>query len=325
MIGAVALAVAATFSGLGIASGVTSDVTLTVDGVSVTVRTTAETVADLLITEGVLIDVAMVVEPAQETHVYDGMSVAVSYPHGVTAPKYVELTVDGATHHFTTYATTVSSLLFQRSVKVGPDDRVNVDRSTQLSEGMRITVQRVEVREEAVSEEIAFSTNRRYTTDLAPGETKVLIAGVPGIRTIRSQVTYVDGVEESRIVLSDELTREPTLEQLEVGLGSLGYVTPGSAQDIAKGLVPGWGWDDNEFQCLVNLWQRESNWRVNAENEWSGAYGIPQALPGDKMAAAGDDWRTNPETQIRWGLGYIANRYNTPCGAWEFFLDRNWY
>ena len=57
----------------------------------------------------------------------------------------------------------------------------------------------------------------------------------------------------------------------------------------------------------------------------SGAYGIPQALPGSKMASAGSDWRTNPKTQIKWGLGYISGRYGDPCGAWSHFLRKNWY
>ncbi|MDR1513921.1 MAG: lytic transglycosylase domain-containing protein, partial [Propionibacteriaceae bacterium] len=77
--------------------------------------------------------------------------------------------------------------------------------------------------------------------------------------------------------------------------------------------------------CLKSLWERESGWRYNASNPYSGAYGIPQALPGSKMASAGADWRTNPETQIIWGLGYIAGRYSTPCGAWSFFQSHNWY
>ena len=77
------------------------------------------------------------------------------------------------------------------------------------------------------------------------------------------------------------------------------------------------------FGCLVDIWNRESGWRYDAENP-SGAYGIPQALPGSKMASAGADWQTNPATQIRWGLGYIKQLYGNPCNAWAFD-DRNGY
>ncbi|GID26723.1 hypothetical protein C8E87_2159 [Paractinoplanes brasiliensis] len=80
-----------------------------------------------------------------------------------------------------------------------------------------------------------------------------------------------------------------------------------------------------EFPCLDKLWKHESGWNYKAENKSSGAYGIPQALPGKKMASAGADWRTNPATQIKWGLGYVKGRYDTPCGAWGFFQDRGHY
>lgn len=83
--------------------------------------------------------------------------------------------------------------------------------------------------------------------------------------------------------------------------------------------------DDEQFNCLEQLWNRESGWNHLAVNRSSGAYGIPQAYPAEKLAAAGDDWRTNPETQIRWGLSYIDGRYGSPCNAWGFFQRNNWY
>ena len=97
------------------------------------------------------------------------------------------------------------------------------------------------------------------------------------------------------------------------------------AQAIAATQVAARGWGTAEFTCLVQLWQRESGWRVSAYNASSGAYGIPQSLPGSKMQTAGDDWQTNPATQITWGLGYIASRYGIPCGAWAHSEEHNWY
>jgi hypothetical protein len=73
------------------------------------------------------------------------------------------------------------------------------------------------------------------------------------------------------------------------------------------------------------LWERESTWNVYAENAASGAYGIPQSLPGDKMASAGSDWQTNAATQIKWGLGYIKQVYGTPCGAWQNEVNYGYY
>ncbi|MCH7230413.1 hypothetical protein L0U85_06020 [Glycomyces sp. L485] len=85
------------------------------------------------------------------------------------------------------------------------------------------------------------------------------------------------------------------------------------------------GWDLEQFGCLESLWDRESGWNETAYNAGSGAYGIPQSLPGDKMASHGDDWETNPATQIAWGLDYIEGRYGTPCGAWGHSESNGWY
>ena len=97
-------------------------------------------------------------------------------------------------------------------------------------------------------------------------------------------------------------------------------------QDYAHNLViNSYGWSEDDFVALVNLWNRESGWNVNCYNSYSGATGIPQALPGSKMASEGADWATNGETQIRWGLKYIQGRYGSPLGAWGHFLSHNWY
>lgn len=94
---------------------------------------------------------------------------------------------------------------------------------------------------------------------------------------------------------------------------------------IARPMVAARGWNDAEFRCLVALWERESHWNPYAENPYSGAYGIPQSLPGSKMASVGPDWRTNPVTQITWGLNYIGGRYGTPCNAWGHSEAVGWY
>lgn len=95
---------------------------------------------------------------------------------------------------------------------------------------------------------------------------------------------------------------------------------------VARALMADeYGWGTDQFSCLVSLWQRESNWNYRARNSSSGAYGIPQALPGAKMASAGADWQTNPRTQILWGLGYIEDRYGTPCSALGHSHSVGWY
>jgi hypothetical protein len=100
---------------------------------------------------------------------------------------------------------------------------------------------------------------------------------------------------------------------------------PGTAQSIAYNMLSSYGWAQSTyFSCLNNIWTRESGWVYNAENP-SGAYGIPQALPADKMASAGPNWLTDPTTQIKWGLGYIQSVYGNPCSAWAFWQAHDYY
>jgi hypothetical protein len=98
-------------------------------------------------------------------------------------------------------------------------------------------------------------------------------------------------------------------------------------RSAAKALLSEFGFDAGQFGCLDNLWNGESGWRYNASNGSSGAYGIPQSLPGSKMASVGSDWQSNPVTQIRWGLQYIKSSYGTPCNAWNTWEGRSphWY
>jgi flagellar biosynthesis GTPase FlhF len=99
----------------------------------------------------------------------------------------------------------------------------------------------------------------------------------------------------------------------------------GTPKEVALNLLPDHGWGESQFSCLEKLWNKESRWRVDADNPSSTAYGIPQALPGNRMAAYGKDWRTNPVTQIKWGLDYIDNTYGSPCSAWAHSVAKNWY
>ncbi|WP_328678396.1 transglycosylase SLT domain-containing protein [Streptomyces sp. NBC_00322] len=95
----------------------------------------------------------------------------------------------------------------------------------------------------------------------------------------------------------------------------------GSAKAIAQQMIK----DDAQFQCFSNIVSHESGWDSGASNPSSGAYGLVQALPGSKMASAGADWKTNPKTQIKWGLDYMNDRYGSPCGAWSAWQSQGWY
>ena len=102
--------------------------------------------------------------------------------------------------------------------------------------------------------------------------------------------------------------------------------TPIGAREVAKILMEDkYGWGPRQYACLDGLWTKESNWNYRSSNKRTGAHGIPQALPATKMESIGTDWRTNPVTQISWGLRYIDSRYETPCAAFAKFKRTNWY
>ena len=169
-----------------------------------------------------------------------------------------------------------------------------------------------------------------------------MVAGIPASRSIklleqdRQHLILMDAATKTlSVVGSPKLATAPAAPiaaaggttSTDPGAPTVSAPTPdpGTAQSIAYNMLPSFGWKASTYYgCLNNIYTRESGWRYNAENA-SGAYGIPQALPGSKMATAGADWATNPATQIKWGLGYIQGRYGNPCSAWAFWEAHSWY
>lgn len=149
----------------------------------------------------------------------------------------------------------------------------------------------------------------------------VLVAGTYTNTVARDNYTVTEKPEP--VVVASESSQAETSRGFFAPAAAV--PDPGSAQAYAYGAVAARGWGEEQYSCLVSLWSKESGWRVNAMNSSSGAYGIPQALPGSKMATAGADWETNAGTQIEWGLGYITGRYGTPCGAWGHSQNSGWY
>ena len=150
------------------------------------------------------------------------------------------------------------------------------------------------------------------------------VAGLTVGRAVAAQIAAQKAAaEKARLEAAAQARRERAAKRRASRSRSYAPVSSGSARDIARSQLAARGWSD-QFGCLDRLWQKESGWRTTASNP-SGAYGIPQALPGSKMASAGDDWRTNPATQSRWGLGYIGSRYGGPCAAWSHSQSTGWY
>ncbi len=145
----------------------------------------------------------------------------------------------------------------------------------------------------------------------------------------RQQMILVDAASKTlSLVATPKMATSPSSSLSGSGADSvlvnMPPPDPGTAQSIAFGLLSSYGFASSQWGCLDDLWERESGWIYNAENA-SGAYGIPQALPGSKMASAGPDWQTDPTTQIRWGLGYIQSVYGSPCAAWDHEEADGWY
>lgn len=183
-----------------------------------------------------------------------------------------------------------------------------------------------------------FPTSATEDATIATGSNIVKQAGKTGLAEVTYKVKFVDGKEVTRSEITRVVTTEPVeavvirgiadpkdiLIALTTAEGKTG--TKSGNKEYAKLFInQEYGWGEKQFSCLETLWFRESNWNHKATNPTSGAYGIPQSLPGTKMATFGDDWKTNPATQIKWGANYIEDRYDTPCGALDFFYARNWY
>jgi hypothetical protein len=178
-----------------------------------------------------------------------------------------------------------------------------------------------------------------------PDPAAAVVAGIPGshaaalLEQERQQMILMDAASQTlNLVGTAKVAARPSPVATPVATPSPGETKsptpivvnmpapdPGTAQSTAYKMLSSFGWSaSSQYGCLDDIWSRESGWRYNAENA-SGAYGIPQALPGSKMATAGPDWQTNPATQIKWGLGYIQGRYGSPCAAWSFWQGNGWY
>ena len=186
-----------------------------------------------------------------------------------------------------------------------------------------------------VTEEIPYET---ITKDVSNGgestQNKVTQAGQNGIKEVVYRVKYQNDEEIERTKISETITKQPVEKIVEVRTITItaragdSRAATGSKADYqayAAQRCYDKGWTSYDVECLIKLWNRESGWNIYSSNKHSGAYGIPQALPGSKMASCGSDWRTNYKTQIEWGLNYIAGRYGSPSRAWSSFCSKGWY
>lgn len=169
------------------------------------------------------------------------------------------------------------------------------------------------------------SSSAEATPDRAQAQASV--AERQSATASRARASQASTPSRSATPTRTQASRTPAAARRQSSTGSRvqSSAVTGDPRSIAAAMVAKRGWGGEQMQCLAQLWTRESSWQVDADNPTSDAYGIPQALPGERMASAGADWRTNPVTQIIWGLDYIAGRYTNPCGAWGHELQMGWY
>ena len=262
----------------------------------------------------------------------------------------IAITVDGETRTRNVPKLTLAEALADAGVIVGAFDEVSEPLGETVRDVQEVTITRGEtgaLSDETVTE---FKTVEKKDPTLEKGTTKVQSEGQKGISRTTYRVSTAEGQETDRTELATVVVQEAQDRVVLIGTKEKPKPTTppapqkkaqaapkqeaeveaapapsGDARSIARGMLASFGWGQDQFQCLNTLWNRESGWNSRAQNASSGAYGIPQALPGSKMASAGADWRTNPATQIRWGLGYISGRYGSPCAALNHSYAMNWY
>lgn len=163
-------------------------------------------------------------------------------------------------------------------------------------------------------------TSRNSARTPSPSASQSKEPSGPSSKAVKARKKELSKQQERRKAAAEALLEKKIQEQ--------GYDprTADTPREIGQQIAANkFGWTGSEWTCYDKLIMSESKWDPHATNPTSGAYGIPQSLPGNKMASVGADWRTNPATQIQWGLNYVKQVYGTPCSAWSFKQGHNWY
>jgi len=224
-----------------------------------------------------------------------------------------------------TQATTVGDMLEQKNITLGKNDTVSAPDNTPITAGMTVELWRNGVQTITEEQDIAFDVEQTKDRDRELGYKEVKTAGEAGKRSVSYEIEMQNGKEVSRKEIQSVVTKEPKRQIEVVGAKMPTPTNPTEAQALGHQMMLDYGFGEDQWSCLYNLWMRESGWKTTSGNVSSGAYGIPQALPASKMASVAPDYLTSAATQITWGLGYIKGRYSTPCGAWSSFQAKGWY
>ncbi|MCA9348852.1 DUF348 domain-containing protein [Candidatus Saccharibacteria bacterium] len=212
----------------------------------------------------------------------------------------------------------VAEVLSEAEVVLQEGDSISPKLGSLLKDGQTITISRFGTKIITIEESISFEITSTKDSTRPIGLVTITKPGVLGKRLVTYEINLENDQEVGRTKLQEVLVSEPQTQEQIVGSKVID-----SSSNVALGrqIATDMGYGD-QFDCIYNIFIRESGWNHLARNRSSGAYGIPQALPGSKM---GPGWESDPAVQIRWGINYMTSRYGSPCGAWAFWSANNWY
>lgn len=237
----------------------------------------------------------------------------------ITRAKEISVDLFGKTESFRTQAKTVEDFLKEKKIVLGKDDGISIDLKTQIANGLNFRIWRNGKQTLTVEEPTDFQTETIQDANKDSGYKEIKEAGEKGTKSVTYEVEMQNGKEISRKKINE--TEIKAAKKQVVIVGTKTSLPAGSHTDwmSAAGISAS---DQGSANAIIS---QESGWRVNATNRSSGAYGIPQALPGSKMASAGSDWQTNPITQLKWMNSYVVGRYGSWQNAYAHKKSKGWY
>lgn len=288
------------------------------DGEKLTVKTEAKTVQEALERAGILVSAGDIVEPGVEAEIN-----ADNFYINIYRARPVVVRDGAIEKYLMTASYDTRTIMGEAGITVYDGDEVKMVPNTNFLENGTASVYEITRnggRTLTVEEEIPFAEEQVKDYNLAVGTSEVRQLGEVGLKKSYYNVLYVDNREVSRELVGEEVVREPVARVVAVGAKTA--VRP--EWSVCAAWAREAGVSEDDLAAALDLIYHESGCRVNATNSSSGAYGIPQALPGSKMASAGADWEINPITQIRWMAGYVS-RYGGWQGAVNFWYAHGWY
>lgn len=284
-----------------------------------TVKTSASTVQEVLDRAGISVNASDIVDPGLETPVA-GEEYHINIHRARPA-----VVIDGSKKRYVMSASfDPRQVAVEAGLTIYDGDEITPIMNQNFLEAGAVSAFRVERnggRTITLEESIPYPTETRYDYNLAKGETRLEQVGTDGRKSSVYEVLFDNNVEVSRTLVLEEVKLEPVPEIVVVGAKL--SIPPG--QEVCAGWLREIGVPDGDLEAALYIIYHESGCRVDAENPHSGAYGIPQALPGSKMASAGADWKTNPLTQLRWMDSYVKGRYGGWQQALSFKQAKGWY